>query len=412
MWLFCCCCSVANSCLTLWPHGLQQASFLCPPLSPGVCSNWGLLSQWWHTTISSSVVPFSSCLSFFLPSISPSIRVFSNKSALHIRWPKYWSFSISPFNEYSGLISFRIDWFDLLAVQGLSRVFSNTTQKHQFFSAQPSLWSNSHICTWLLEKLYGYLSAKWCLLLFNMLSRFVIAFLHRSKRLLISWLQSPSTVILEPRIIKSVTASTFSPSIWHEVMGSDATNFIFWMLSFKPTSYFHSKFLSGWPPGISTMFGTLPRSPFSRHWEKCCGLGPFWRAVIPHSGWLCAVLLSLKALLPVALAWADLRAPGPCSFSDILWKCNKCTSNLCRYNPHHWHVWPWLWHHQEETLGTPMTIHSTALSQQRRSFPEKSQLELTVSKRKSTPRHLRERRTDREFRYLTRHFAQYWGIRN
>ena len=116
------------------------------------------------------------------------------------------------------------------------------------------------------------------------------------------------------------------------------------------------------------------------------------------------MLFSLKALLSVALAWADLRAPGPCSFSDILQKCNKCTSNLCRYNPHHWHVWPWLWHHQEETLGTPMTIHSTALSQQRRSFPEKSQLELTVSKRKSTPRHLREWRTDREFRYLTRHF--------
>ena len=86
----------------------------------------------------------------FLPSIFPSIRVFSNKSVLHIRWPKYWSFSfsISPSNEYSGLISFRMDWFDLLAVQGLSRVFSSTTvQRHQFFSAQPSLWYNSHICT-------------------------------------------------------------------------------------------------------------------------------------------------------------------------------------------------------------------------------------------------------------------------
>ena len=85
-----------------------------------------------------------------LPSILPSIRVFSNESVLCIRWPKYWSFSfsISPSNEYSGLISFRIDWFDFLAVQGLSRVFSNTTvQKHQFFSFQPSLWSNSHIHT-------------------------------------------------------------------------------------------------------------------------------------------------------------------------------------------------------------------------------------------------------------------------
>ena len=90
-----------------------------------------------------------------LPSIFPSIRVFSNESVLHIRWPKYWSFSfsISPSNEYSGLISFRICWLDLLAVQGTLRVFSNTTvQKHLFFSVQLSLQSNSHIYTWLLEK--------------------------------------------------------------------------------------------------------------------------------------------------------------------------------------------------------------------------------------------------------------------
>ena len=90
-----------------------------------------------------------------LPSIFPSIRVFSNESALRIRWLKYWSFSfnISPSNEHPGLMSFRMDWLDLLAVQGLSRVFSNTTvQKHQFFSAQLSLWFNSHIHTRLLEK--------------------------------------------------------------------------------------------------------------------------------------------------------------------------------------------------------------------------------------------------------------------
>ena len=90
-----------------------------------------------------------------LLSIFPSIRVFSNELALYIRWPKYWSFSfsISPSNEYSELVSFRIDWFYLLAVQGTLKVFSSTTvQKHQFFSAQPSLWSSSHIHTWLLEK--------------------------------------------------------------------------------------------------------------------------------------------------------------------------------------------------------------------------------------------------------------------
>ena len=95
------------------------------------------------------------CPLLLLPSIILSIRVFSNVSALHIRWPKYWSFNfnISPSNVYSGLISFRTDWFDLLTSKGLSRVFSNTTvQKHQFFGAQLSLWSNSHIHTGLLEK--------------------------------------------------------------------------------------------------------------------------------------------------------------------------------------------------------------------------------------------------------------------
>ena len=89
-----------------------------------------------------------------LPSIFPSIRVFSSESALHIRWPKYWSFSfsISPFNKYSGFISFRIGLLSLLS-KGLSRVFSSTTiQNHKFFRAQPSLWSNSHICTLILEK--------------------------------------------------------------------------------------------------------------------------------------------------------------------------------------------------------------------------------------------------------------------
>ena len=85
----------------------------------------------------------------------PSIRVFFSESALGIKWPKYWSFSFStsPSNEYSGLISFKIDWFDLLLSKGLSRVFSSmTTQKHQFFGSQPSLWSNSHIRMWLPEK--------------------------------------------------------------------------------------------------------------------------------------------------------------------------------------------------------------------------------------------------------------------
>ena len=102
----------------------------------------------------------SNCLTlcrplFWLPSIFPSIRVFSNELALHIRWPKYWSFSfsISPSNEYSGLISFRIDWLDVLAVQGtVKSLLQHHSSKRQFFGAQISLWSNSHIHTWLLGK--------------------------------------------------------------------------------------------------------------------------------------------------------------------------------------------------------------------------------------------------------------------
>ena len=129
-----------------------------------------------------------------LPSIFPRIRVFSNEWALPIRWPKYWSFSfsISPSNEYSGLISFKTDWFDLLAVQEtLKNLLQHTTvQKPQFFGAQASLWANSHIPTWLQTialTRWTFVNKVMCLP-FNMLSRFVITFLPRSKSLLISWL--------------------------------------------------------------------------------------------------------------------------------------------------------------------------------------------------------------------------------
>ena len=156
------------------------------------------------------------CRPLLLPSVFPSIRVFSNESALHIRWPKYWSFSISPLSEYSGLISFRIDWFSLLAVQGLSRVFSSTTiWQHQFFSAQPSLqstvtsihdyWKNHMGKPLTIWTFVGQVMS----LLFNTWSRFVTVFLPTSKHFLISWLQSLSPVILEPKKRKSVTASTF-----------------------------------------------------------------------------------------------------------------------------------------------------------------------------------------------------------
>ena len=159
------------------------------------------------------------CHPLLLPSIFPSTRVFSNESALGIRWPKYWSFSfsISLSSKYSGLIFFSIDGLDLLAVQGLSRVFSNTTvQKHQFFSAQHSLWSNSHIHTWLGKTIIltrRTFVSKVMSLLLNMWSRLVVAFLPRSQRLLISWLQSPSAVILKPKKVKSIRASFFPPCL-------------------------------------------------------------------------------------------------------------------------------------------------------------------------------------------------------
>ena len=123
--------SVVSS--SLRPHGLQQARLPCPSLTPGVYSKSCPLSWWCHPTISSSVVPFSSCLQIF-----PSIRVFSNESILHIRWPKYWSFifNISPYNKYSGLISFRIDCFDLLIVQGtLKSLLQNRNWKAESISS-------------------------------------------------------------------------------------------------------------------------------------------------------------------------------------------------------------------------------------------------------------------------------------
>ena len=143
-----CCCSVIYD--SLWPHGLQHNRLPCPSLYAGVCTNSCPLSQWCHPTISSSVIPFFSCTQSFL-----GIRVFSNESVFCIRWPKYWSFSISPSSEYLGLISFRVELTGLIFLQfkGLSRVFSNAKiWKHQSLSAQPSLWSKSHINTWLLEK--------------------------------------------------------------------------------------------------------------------------------------------------------------------------------------------------------------------------------------------------------------------
>ena len=214
---------------SLRPRGLLDTRLPCPLLSAGVCLNSCLLSWWGHPTSSSSATLFSFSQSF------PAIKVFSSESALHIRWPKYWNFSFS----ISLLMNIQ-GWFSL-GLTGLITLQSRDSQE-----SSPALQFKT-INSLVLILLYGptlrsihdywknhsfHFVGKVMSLLFNTLSRFVIAFLPRSKRLLISWLQSPSTVILEPKKIKSVTASTVSLSICYEMMGSHAVIFIFWNVEF------------------------------------------------------------------------------------------------------------------------------------------------------------------------------------
>ena len=179
----------AKSCLTLWDPMDRGTRFLCPPPSPGVCSNECPLSRWRYRTISSSATPFS------FSSVLPSIRIFTNELALRITWPKYWSFSftISPSSKYLGLISFRVDWLDLLAVQG---ILKSPLQHHN--SKASILWCSALFMVQLSSpymttgKIIALFVSKLTSLIFNTLSRFVIGFLPRSKHLLISRLQSPS----------------------------------------------------------------------------------------------------------------------------------------------------------------------------------------------------------------------------
>ena len=177
---------------SLWPHGLQHARPPCPSPTFRVYSNSCPSSWWCHPTISSSVIPFSSCPQSF----PASIRVFSNEPVLHIRWPEYWSFSfsISPSNKRSGLISFRMDWLDLLTVQG---TLKSLLQHHS--SPASILWCSAFFIVQLSHPYMttgktvalarGTFVNKVMSLLFNILSRLVITFLPRSKCLLISWLQ-------------------------------------------------------------------------------------------------------------------------------------------------------------------------------------------------------------------------------
>ena len=222
------------------PHGLQHARIPCPSPASRACSNSCPSNQWCHPTISSSVAPFSSCLQSFPSSESFPMSQFF----VCLRWPKHWSFSfsISVSNEHLGLICFRIEWFDLLAAQGILKSLL------QYHSSKTSvLWPSAFF---MAQLSHPYMTTRKTIaltrqtfiskvmsLFFKTLSRFFIAFLPRSKCLLILWLQSPSAVILEFKKTKSFTVSSLSPSICHEVMGHDAMILVFWMLSFKPVFF-------------------------------------------------------------------------------------------------------------------------------------------------------------------------------
>ena len=227
---------------SLWPHGLQHARLPCPSLSPGVCSNHAL---WVDDAIKPSHLLFSPSPQAF--SLSQHQGLFQWFSSSH-QVAKYWSFSfsISTAIEYSALIPFTINWFDLLAIQGtLKSLF-------QHHSLKPTiLW---HSAFFMVQLSHLYITTekniaftiqifvgKGMSLLFNMLSRFVITFLSRSKHLLISWLQSLSTLILEAKKIKFVTVSVFPTSICHEVMGLDAMILVCWILGLKSdfSLFFH-----------------------------------------------------------------------------------------------------------------------------------------------------------------------------
>ena len=217
-------CSVMSNLLRL--HGPQHAKLPCPSLSPRACSNSCPLSQWCHPI--PSAIPFSFCLQSF-PALGyfPMSQLFTSggqstgssaSASVHLRNIQH----LFPLG-LTGLIS--------LQFKGLSRVFFiYPAPKHQLLGIKPSLWSSLHIhftmgktIALTIQTFVGKLTS----LYFNMLSRFIIAFVPRSKCLLISWLQSPSAVILEPKKIRFVTVSIVSPSIWHEVMGPDAMILVF-----------------------------------------------------------------------------------------------------------------------------------------------------------------------------------------
>ena len=227
-------------------------------------------SQWCYLII-------SPCPLLLLPSVFPSIRVFSSELALHIRWPTFWSFSfsISPSNEYSGLIPLRLTGLISLQSKGLSKAQFKIINS----SALSLLYGPTHTSYMTIGKTIALtvwtFVGKVMSLLFNTLSRFVIAFLPKSKHPFNSWPQSLSTVILEPKKINSVTASTFSPSICHEVMGPDAMILIFWTLSFKQAFSRSSFTLNKRLLSSSSLFATRVSAIQQSESAICLHIPPF-----------------------------------------------------------------------------------------------------------------------------------------
>ena len=224
-------CSVLSS--SLRPNGLRHTSLLYHSLSPRIYSNSCPLSQWCHPIIYSSVTPFYSCPQVFLGSVCFPMSQFFESSGQSI-----WNFSlsVSPFNDYSGLISFRIDWFELLTDQ---ETLKHLLQHHSlkalipqcsiFFKDELShLYMTTRKTAPLTTRTFN---GKGMFLLFNMLSMFVIAFLPRIKCLLISWLQSMSVVVLDPKKIKFITISL---SVCPDVIKPATMSLVFWVLNFKP----------------------------------------------------------------------------------------------------------------------------------------------------------------------------------
>ena len=222
-------------------------STLCNPMNgsmPGLRVHHQLpeFTQSHAHWVSDAIQPSHPLSSPSPPTFNLSQHQENSESKFRIRWPKYWSFSfsISPSKEIPGMISFRMDWLDLLAVQGtLKSLLQHHTSKASilwrsaFFTVQLShpymtIGETIALTRWTFV-------GKVMSLLCNMLSRLAITFLPRSKSLLILWLQLPSAVIVEPRNINSATVSTVSPSICHEVIWPEAMILVFWMLSFKPT---------------------------------------------------------------------------------------------------------------------------------------------------------------------------------